>query len=103
MLPDGGPELNDVAEALAESCPDSMEAGLVKIIRTIGSRAKRRTLLATQWARGRMNRGYCTICDCRVWFHETGPWLRDQYVCLSSGSIQRNRALIKDYFDVGIY
>jgi len=42
-----------------------------------------------------MNRGYCTICDRDVWFHEMGPWLRDQYVCLGCGSIPRNRALIK--------
>jgi hypothetical protein len=68
---------------------------LVKIMRTIGRHAKRRTFLTTQRARGRMNRGHCTICDCRVWFHETGSWLRDQYVCLSCGSIPRNRALVK--------
>jgi len=61
----------------------------------MGARAKRGLSLTTQWSRGRVNRGYCTICDCRVWFHETGPWLRDQYVCLSCGSIPRNRALVK--------
>jgi SAM-dependent methyltransferase len=68
---------------------------LVKIIRRMGGRAKRGLSLTTQWARGRVNRGYCTICERRVWFHETGPWLRDQYICLGCGSIPRNRALIK--------
>jgi SAM-dependent methyltransferase len=58
-------------------------------------RVKRQVLLTTQWARGRLNRGYCTICDCSVWFNETGPWLRDQYLCLRCGSIPRNRALVK--------
>jgi len=48
-----------------------------------------------QWARGKVSRGYCTICECDVWFCETGPWLRDQYLCLRCKSIPRNRALIK--------
>ena len=51
--------------------------------------------LPLQWARGKVNSGYCTICDGNVFFHQTGPWLRDQYLCRSCWSIPRNRALIK--------
>ena len=54
-----------------------------------------RVALAGQWACGKVNRGHCTICDCDVWFRETGPWLRDQYLCLRRKSIPLNRALIK--------
>src|SRR5579864_9055371 len=67
----------------------------MKMIRRIAGRAKRQILWAAGWARGKLNRGYCTICDRRVWFHEIGPWLRDQYICLGCGSISRNRALIE--------
>lgn len=69
--------------------------GSIRMIRGVCVRAKRRVLLATEWARGRLNKGYCTICDCDVWFHETGPWLRDQYLCSRCRSIPRNRAIIK--------
>jgi len=65
------------------------------LIRSMRGRVKRQVFLATQWARGKLNRGYCTICDSGVWFNETGPWLRDQYLCLRCGSIPRNRALVK--------
>ena len=56
---------------------------------------KRRVFRAFQSIRERSNRGYCVICDCEVWFRETGPWLRDQYLCSRCGSIPRQRALIK--------
>jgi SAM-dependent methyltransferase len=61
----------------------------------VSGRVKRTIVLATEWARGRINRGYCTICDRRTWFRETGPWLRDQYLCVRCGSIPRFRALAK--------
>jgi SAM-dependent methyltransferase len=61
----------------------------------VRGRVKHRVLLATQWARGRLNKGYCPICDRAVWFNETGPWLRDQYLCSQCGSIPRFRALVK--------
>ena len=42
-----------------------------------------------------VNRGFCPICDRRVWFAEReGPWLRDSYRCLSCRSKPRHRALI---------
>jgi SAM-dependent methyltransferase len=65
------------------------------MIRGLLGRTRRRILLVTQRVRGRSNRGYCSICDCAVWFNETGPWLRDQYLCSRCGSIPRNRAIIK--------
>jgi SAM-dependent methyltransferase len=39
------------------------------------------------------NMEYCTCCRQKVAFKITGPWLRDQYICLSCGSIPRQRAL----------
>jgi SAM-dependent methyltransferase len=65
------------------------------MIRGVRGRVKRQVFFARQWARGRLNSGYCPICDCDVWFHEMGSWLRDQYVCLRCGSIPRFRALIR--------
>jgi hypothetical protein len=64
---------------------------MIKFARLI----KRRGSLAIKWTQGKLNRGYCTICDGEVFFHQMGPWLRDQYLCLKCGSIPRNRALIK--------
>jgi SAM-dependent methyltransferase len=45
--------------------------------------------------KGKISRGYCTICEKNVFFAKTGPWLRDEYICLSCHSIPRNRALLK--------
>ena len=59
-------------------------------IRKIAAKARiNSSLMAT----GKINRGYCTLCDKRVSFAKTGPWLRDQYICLSCHSIPRCRAL----------
>lgn len=69
--------------------------GPIEMLWGVGGRLKRRVFLTTEWARGRLNKGYCTVCDCQVWFRETGPWLRDQYLCSRCGSIPRNRAIIK--------
>lgn len=44
---------------------------------------------------GKISRGYCTICEKTVFFAKVGPWLRDQYICLSCSSIPRNRALVQ--------
>jgi hypothetical protein len=74
---------------------DSVDSKPRNFYRGVLRRIKRRVFLATQWARGRLNRGYCTICDRDVWFHETGPWFRDQYLCSRCGSIPRNRAILK--------
>jgi hypothetical protein len=72
-----------------------MYRGPKRLIRGMPGRVKHQVFLLRQLARGRLNRGYCTICDCGVWFNETGPWLRDQYLCSRCGSIPRNRALVK--------
>src|SRR5271155_5810955 len=50
---------------------------------------------ASLLARGKVNRGYCTICETDVFFAKTGPWLRDQYFCLRCRSIPRQRALLR--------
>jgi len=43
---------------------------------------------------GKANLGYCPICERRTIFVESGPWLRDQYLCVRCRSIPRWRALI---------
>src|ERR1700761_3048669 len=62
--------------------------GLRKVVR----RVRRGAGMA---ATGKLHRGYCTICERKVFFARTGPWLRDQYLCLGCYSIPRNRALLK--------
>jgi len=41
------------------------------------------------------NSGYCPICEKETVFIETGPWLRDEYLCSNCKSIPRWRALIR--------
>lgn len=65
------------------------------MIRRIASRVRDEVSLTIRRVKGRANSGYCTICDRKVFFVETGPWLRDQYVCRRCGSISRQRALVK--------
>jgi SAM-dependent methyltransferase len=50
---------------------------------------------ASLLARNKISRGYCTICERKVFFAKTGPWLRDEYICIGCRSIPRNRALLK--------
>jgi predicted metal-dependent hydrolase len=64
-------------------------------IKEIARRVRHQVLLTIQLGKGRLNSGYCTICDCDVLFNQTGPWLRDQYLCMRCGSIPRQRALLK--------
>src|ERR1700676_809986 len=65
------------------------------MIREIARRTRRKALLMLQWGTGRLNSGYCTVCDCDALFSQTGPWLRDQYLCTRCRSIPRHRALLK--------
>jgi hypothetical protein len=65
------------------------------LIKRIPRGVKRRVFRVFQSTRERSNKGYCVICECEVWFRETGPWLRDQYLCTRCGSIPRHRALIR--------
>ena len=39
--------------------------------------------------------GWCPICEEETTFVEVGTWLRDDYKCLSCGSIPRQRSLIR--------
>lgn len=41
------------------------------------------------------NRGYCPICEAPATFVETGPWLRDEYLCSGCRSIPRQRSLVQ--------
>lgn len=40
------------------------------------------------------NRGYCPTCNKAVEFEARDAWLRDHYVCMSCGSIPRERAIM---------
>jgi SAM-dependent methyltransferase len=42
---------------------------------------------------GAKNEGYCHCCRSKAVFEITGPWLRDEYLCLSCRSIPRQRHL----------
>jgi SAM-dependent methyltransferase len=58
------------------------------MIKKIKSLAARAITLA------KSEKGYCPICEQPVRFIKTGPWLRQDYRCLSCKSIPRYRALI---------
>jgi SAM-dependent methyltransferase len=62
---------------------------------TLKKSLKRASRGATLLATGKIYRGYCTICERKVFFAKVGPWLRDQLICMSCNSIPRNRALLK--------
>jgi SAM-dependent methyltransferase len=53
--------------------------------------AKQMKLAAT----GKFHSGFCPICEASQYFVESGPWLRDQYICRGCGSIPRYRAIMK--------
>ena len=61
------------------------------MFRGVRGRVTSRVFLTTQWVRGRLNKGYCPICECDVWFNEMRPWLRVS----RCGSVPRNRAILK--------
>lgn len=42
-----------------------------------------------------INFGYCPICEKKTIFYAKNDWLRDNYFCISCGSIPRFRAIIK--------
>lgn len=47
-------------------------------------------------ASGKIHRGYCTVCEQRVFFTaKLGSWLREEYICRNCYSSPRNRALLK--------
>ena len=74
--------------SLHHECERAMNKGIAR-------RARNKVSFMIRRAKWRRNRGYCPTCDGEVWFSETGPWLRDQYLCSRCGSIPRQRALIK--------
>lgn len=65
------------------------------MIKEIARRVRHKVLLTIRGDKRKLNSGYCTICDGDVLFSETGPWLRDQYLCMRCGSIPRQRAVVK--------
>jgi SAM-dependent methyltransferase len=44
--------------------------------------------------RGKVNRGYCPICESNTLFIQQDDWLRDFYLCRKCNSIPRQRAII---------
>lgn len=43
---------------------------------------------------GKVNSGYCPVCEKNTLFIRLNPWLRDHYKCMNCYSIPRQRALI---------
>ena len=61
------------------------------------ARARRaRAKISRTWQilRRKGNRGYCSICERRVYFAIEGPYLRNDYKCVDCQSIPRWRALM---------
>jgi SAM-dependent methyltransferase len=46
-------------------------------------------------AAGKLQSGFCPICERPVYFAKSGTWLRDQYFCPRCNSIPRFRAIIR--------
>jgi SAM-dependent methyltransferase len=55
---------------------------------------KRLSELAALAVEGKVNRGYCPICESTALFVQRAEWLRDCYVCRKCNSIPRQRAII---------
>ena len=68
---------------------------MVKVMH--GWLAQGKRLLGRTWrnARAEFGKGFCPLCECRTAFLKTGPWLRDQLLCVRCRSIPRNRALMR--------
>jgi SAM-dependent methyltransferase len=55
---------------------------------------KKNTSLLSYYLQGRTNKGYCPICELKVFFVNKADWLRDFYCCSECNSIPRQRAII---------
>lgn len=69
---------------------------LTRAARLGGNRALKRVIRWTAPLAGKpleSNAGYCKCCRQETTFVVHGPWLRDQFLCESCGSIPRQRAL----------
>lgn len=64
------------------------------ILHDIYSRFRSLARVGYYSSQGKVNRGYCPICERRVFFLKKGEWLRDNYRCYSCNSIPRQRAII---------
>lgn len=68
----------------------SISSNVGKIQRKISHLA----FLSKELIEGKINKGYCPICDSRTIFIEKNTWLRDFYVCHKCHSIPRQRAIV---------
>jgi SAM-dependent methyltransferase len=50
--------------------------------------------LSVSAVRGKINRGYCPICESTALFVQKDDWLRDFYICRKCNSIPRQRAIV---------
>lgn len=82
-----------VTAALTEILGERAVA-IVRALKMLGSSMVNDRVVRRAACRGRFNLGYCPICESRVAFARKGEYLRDTYVCLSCGSIPRQRALL---------
>ena len=58
------------------------------------SKLKQRLRPTWRALQGKSHGGFCPICERTVRFEMKGPWLRDQYKCITCQSIPRWRALM---------
>jgi len=57
-------------------------------------KAARLTKLSSYLLKGKLNKGYCSICESQTLFIKKEEWLRDFYYCSRCYSIPRQRAII---------
>lgn len=68
---------------------------MYELARRIVPAIRRRTHLASQWARRRAHRGRCPVCEDPTFFIIEGANLREHYRCWKCGSLPQNRALLR--------
>lgn len=67
---------------------------LSKIIEKVSRKTNNLLFLSAKSIQGKINKGYCSICDSQTLFIEHDNWLRDYYHCQKCYSIPRQRAIV---------
>jgi Methyltransferase domain len=67
---------------------------VLPILRKIRRETTSFSVFSKYLIKGKINRGYCPICEIKTFFIEKDKWLRDFYVCRKCDSIPRQRAII---------
>jgi hypothetical protein len=67
---------------------------LSKLVGKVSRKTNNFLFLSVKLIEGKVNQGYCAICDSPTLFIEHDDWLRDFYHCQKCYSIPRQRAII---------